>query len=60
MTPKTLPLLEQCIETGIALGWSRAHKHTDTPTEQSIKQQMMDAIMLELHTWFDFKELPNA
>lgn len=56
MTPKTLPVLEQCIETGISLGWSRAHKHTDTPTEQTVKEHIANAIWQELHDRFEFPE----
>lgn len=59
MKPKFLKVLEQCIETGIELGWNRAHKHTDTPTKEQIKTAMGNAITDELYEWFDFEELDN-
>jgi hypothetical protein len=35
MKPDAYKLLMQCIETGIELGWRRAHKHNDTPDEDA-------------------------
>jgi len=37
----------RAIETGIAFGWNRAHKH-GKPTEEVFKQAMYDAITNEL------------
>jgi hypothetical protein len=31
MKAKEYNLITQCVETGVMLGWNRAHKHTDTP-----------------------------
>jgi hypothetical protein len=59
MTPKIVPLLDQCIETGIQLGWQRAHKHTDNPTQDEIHTQIYQCIWSELDAWFDFPEPPN-
>ena len=55
MTPKILPLLDRCIEEGIQYGWNRAHKHTDTPDEVWIREQIHQAIINEIWQWFDFK-----
>jgi len=57
MKPRLLPLLERCIETGIDLGYNRAHKHTDAPAQHQIGQAIYDAIMNELFENFDFEEL---
>lgn len=54
MTPKFLNVLEMCIETGIEIGWSRAHKHVDTPEPHAVKHAIYDNIMRELYEWFDF------
>jgi hypothetical protein len=56
MKPKTIPVLDQCIENGIKLGWQRAHKHTETPTPANIYTQIYQAIWSELDEWFDFQE----
>jgi hypothetical protein len=60
MKPKFLPLLERCIGNGIDLGYNRAHKHTDSPTQQQMGQAIYDAIMNEIFESFDFEELNNV
>lgn len=54
MTPNTLKILELCIETGLQLGWTRAHKHTDTPNNTDVLYQQFDCIMTEIYDYFDF------
>lgn len=58
MTPKTLSVLERCVEDGVELGYNRAHKHTNTPPEDIIKQEIVNAVLTEIHEWFDFPEPP--
>ena len=52
MKPKLKPdayaLARECVENGVAHGWRRAHKHTDTPTPEAIHSAIEEAIMLEL------------
>lgn len=59
MKPKITRVLEECIDSGVALGLSRAHKHTDTPTEEQIRACISDAIWNKLYEWFHF-ELPDG
>ena len=59
MVPKTYALLDRCVEEGIQYGWNRAHKHTDTPDEIWIREQIHQAIMNEISDWFDFKGVEN-
>lgn len=54
MRPKIYELLRRCVEDGINMGWSRAHKYADTPGENAIKDAIEDAIFSELYEWFDF------
>ena len=56
MTPKFIPVLEMCIDNGVGLGYSRAFKHNDNPTEDSIKENITRAILEELDQWFDMDE----
>lgn len=60
MKPKFHRVLEQCIETGIRLGWNRAHKHNDTPDEETIVNEIMIGIEHEIYEWFDFEEIVNG
>ena len=57
MKPKILPVLEMCIENGLAYGYRRAFKYTDDPTEEQITQAIKDAIMHELYEWFDMEDV---
>ena len=47
-------LIEKCVEDGAQLGWDRVHKHTNSPDEQAIINQIVAAIMQEMGEWFSF------
>lgn len=50
-------LLVRCIEDGVQYGWMRAHKHTDEPDEELIKEQITQAVINEICEWFEFPDL---
>ena len=54
MKIKMYPLIEQIVESGIDVGWNRAHKHTDTPIEETIKQCIEQHIMQGFDEYFEF------
>jgi hypothetical protein len=47
-------VLCRAVEQGLIYGWSRAHKHTDTPDEEAIKLAMYEAITNEICEVFVF------
>ena len=55
MKPKPQYVLEMCIKNGINFGWHRAHKHTDTPHEDLIKQEIESRIWEQIDEWFDME-----
>jgi hypothetical protein len=55
MKPKPHLVLEMCIKNGIDRGWTRAHKHFETPPENMIKQETEEAIWQEIWEWFDME-----
>ncbi len=55
MTPKFVPVLEMCIENGLAYGYRRAFKHHDNPTEEEMTEQIRQCIMHEIYEWFDME-----
>ena len=59
MRTKMYPLIQQIVESGIDAGFSRAHKHTDTPCDQTIKQCIEEYIMngFDEAFYFDQEEL---
>lgn len=52
-------VLRRAIEEGAAYGWRRAHKHTDSPDEETIQEQMVTGILNEVCELFEFDE-PEA
>ena len=54
MKPKIRTILEECIETGIRLGHTRAHKHSDKPEDEYLFVSIEDAIWLEIDEHFEF------
>ena len=52
----TYAVLEECIEIGINGGWNKAHKHTDNPTEEQIKEELLRYIMLQICEKFKFDD----
>jgi hypothetical protein len=60
MRVKIRQILEECIASGVAYGYERAHKHTDTPNETHIQGCIVDAIWLEIDERFEFEERPQC
>ena len=56
MTPKDFKLMVRCVEDGVAYGYSRAHKHTDTPTAEVVRDHIENAVIDEICEWFHFDE----
>jgi hypothetical protein len=56
MKAKTRRVLEDAIERGVARGYRRAFKHTDSPNEDSILASIQDCITLEIDEYFSFEE----
>jgi len=54
MKVKIYKLIEQIVEQGTDAGYLRAHKHTDTPDEETIKDCIEQYIMNGFHDYFEF------
>lgn len=59
MRPDSYKLLDMCVENGINLGYRRAYKHNDNPSEEVLKEQIQIAIMNEISEWFIFESIHN-
>lgn len=66
---RAYPLIQRAVAEGIAYGYRRAHKHTDTPSEEYVKEEMergvMDALcdilsLDEEDTWTNPSEKLNS
>jgi hypothetical protein len=51
---KKYGIISDAIERGIQWGWQHAHKHTDTPDEDSVKQHIYDDVMNEIFEVVNF------
>jgi len=49
-------LLDRCVDEGWNYGWMRAHKHTDSPDVEALKQEVCAAIMSAIMEYFDVHE----
>lgn len=52
MKVNTYKVISDAVENGIKYGWYRAHKHTDEPAEDEIKNRIQMAIMAEMIEYF--------
>jgi len=49
-------VIDMAVESGIRIGLTRAHKHTDTPGREAIVEAIHMAVMNELGDWLVFPE----
>ena len=56
MKAKTRRIIEDAIERGVARGYRRAFKHTDSPGEDSLFADISDCIMFEIDEYFSFED----
>jgi hypothetical protein len=57
MKAKEYNLIAQCVETGVMLGWNRAHKYDENPDPEAIRDAIEQAVLNEICEWFDFEEV---
>jgi hypothetical protein len=56
MKPKFRVILERALEEGIRLGYRRAFKHVENPSEVAICEHIEEQVMSSLYEYFDFPE----
>ena len=54
MKPNTYVILQRAVEEGALLGYQRAFKRVENPTEEQIVEALTDAIMLSVSEVFEF------
>jgi len=54
MRPNTYVILQRAVESGAILGYRRAFKRVENPTEEQIVEALTDAIMLTVSEVFEF------
>jgi hypothetical protein len=56
MKVRAYDVLRRAVEEGAMYGWRRAHKHTDTPEENAIVDQIIQGVLNEVCEYFDFDD----
>jgi len=56
MKPNSYRVLDRAVEEGVEYGWNRAYKYTDTPGPDTIKEQIMIAVMNAICEYFTFDD----
>ena len=57
MVAKEYNVMQMAVSTGVEYGYNRAHKHTDIPSEEQIKEFIIKAVMDDICEWFVFEEV---
>ena len=53
----TYRILEMAVRDGAAIGYRRAFKHDDEPSEERIIDAIEQAVMAQICEWFRFEDL---
>ena len=53
---RAFDVFQRAVEEGIAYGWQRAHKHTDTPSEEDVKESIEAGVLNAVGEYFEFEE----
>lgn len=56
MKPNTYVILERAVEEGALLGYRRAFKHVENPSEEAIVEAIVNGVMLSVSEVFEFSE----
>jgi len=60
MKPNTYAILQRAVEEGALLGYRRAFKHIENPTEEQVVDAITDAIMLSVSEVFMFSDVSTG
>ncbi len=58
LTVNAYAVFSRALEEGIAQGWQRSFKHTDSPTAEHVKEQIREGVMNAVCEFFDFRKSP--
>jgi hypothetical protein len=60
MKPNTYVILERAVEEGARLGYRRAFKHVENPSEEAIVEAIVDGVMLTVSEVFMFSDVSTG
>jgi hypothetical protein len=56
MRVRACDVFHRAVEEGISAGWRRAHKHTDSPGLDTIKEQILTEVINAVSEYFAFDQ----
>ena len=56
MKPKFRVILDQAISEGVKIGYRRAFKHNDDPSEEVICETIEECVMSQIYEYFTFDD----
>jgi hypothetical protein len=56
MKPDLYKIIEMAVNSGVVIGYNKAHKHNDDPDEDQIIDAIENAVMMQICEWFRFEE----
>ncbi len=56
MKPKFRVILNQAINEGVLLGYRRAFKHNEDPSEEVICETIEECVMSQIYEYFEFSD----
>lgn len=56
MRVRAYDVFHRAVEEGISAGWCRAHKHSDSPGEDTIKDQILTEVINAVSEYFAFNQ----
>jgi hypothetical protein len=60
MKPNTYVIMERAVEEGARLGYRRAFKHVENPSEEAIVEAIVDGVMLTVSEVFVFSDVSTG
>jgi hypothetical protein len=60
MKPNTYVILERAVEEGARLGYRRAFKHVENPSEEAIVEAIVNGVMLTVSEVFMFSDVSTG
>ena len=56
MKPKFRVILSEASEEGVKIGYRRAFKHNEDPSEETICETIEDCVMSQIYEYFTFDD----
>lgn len=59
MTPDEYKVLDMAVRDGVAIGYRRAFKYDDNPSEDAVIEKISENVMTQISEWFRFREIAD-